>query len=152
DVGELGQRENALLARAVREDLDREVLEGRRSRDHGIDSHFISARRRAGWETSRCQTTAWNASAWGVTVSWLTVGPTPPASAPLAVWPPARPTTPATGVRVCCAYCRARTRLGLTLRSRSPPPTEKTRTMSRADRRLTSSQSTNTVSHPWSFT
>lgn len=41
---------------------------------HRADSHFISFARRRGWETMRCQTTAWNSSVWGVTVSGESVG------------------------------------------------------------------------------
>ncbi len=41
---------------------------------HRADSHFISLARRRGWETRRCQTTAWNSSVWGVTVSGERVG------------------------------------------------------------------------------
>ena len=38
------------------------------------DSHFVSCALSAGCETSRCQTTAWNASACGVVWTGLTVG------------------------------------------------------------------------------
>src|SRR5579859_7066965 len=44
----------------------------------------------------------------------------------------------------CFAYSSARTRFGLIFRSRLPPPTEKTNTMSRDDRRLVFSHSTKT--------
>src|SRR5688572_20936432 len=30
---------------------------------HRVDSHFVAATLRSGWDTSRCQITAWNASA-----------------------------------------------------------------------------------------
>ena len=49
------------------------------------DSHFVCARFSAGWLTIKCQTTAWNASACGVTFSALTVGMRTTASATLAV-------------------------------------------------------------------
>ena len=39
------------------------VEEDRLARHQRTDSHFVSACLRAGWETSMCQTTAWNASA-----------------------------------------------------------------------------------------
>ena len=45
----------------------------------------------------------------------------------------------------------ARIRLTLTLRSASPPPTEKTKIASLLEMRLTSSQPVKTVSHPSSF-
>ena len=42
---------------------------------HGsVDSHFVCTRLSFGCETSRCQTTAWNASACGVMLPSLTVG------------------------------------------------------------------------------
>ncbi len=50
-----------------------------------VDSHFISFFLRPGWETIRCQTTAWNSSACAVTVSGVMVGITTQASATWAV-------------------------------------------------------------------
>ena len=48
-------------------------------------SHFVSAIFRAGCETHRCQTTAWNASECGVTFAELTLGITTATSATRAV-------------------------------------------------------------------
>jgi hypothetical protein len=48
-------------------------------------SHFVSAVLSAGWDTIRCQTTAWKASACGVVLAALTVGMTTHASATRAV-------------------------------------------------------------------
>src|SRR5262245_29703901 len=79
-----------------------------------IDSHFIGRARSAGCVTIRCQMTAWNASACGVTVSGLTVGTITQTSATRAVKPPSRPTTPMIPAPTCLAYSSARTRLGLT--------------------------------------
>jgi len=50
------------------------AVEENRGPVHLADSHFISLARRRGWETRRCQTTAWNSSVWGVTVSGERVG------------------------------------------------------------------------------
>src|SRR5262249_55419789 len=52
---------------------------------HIVDSHFVGYTLSAGCETSRCQTTAWNASLCGVIVSGLTVGMITHASATCAV-------------------------------------------------------------------
>ena len=49
------------------------------------DSHFVCPAFSAGCDTSRCQTTAWNASACGVTLSGFTVGTITQASAIWAV-------------------------------------------------------------------
>ena len=49
------------------------------------DSHLVSCALRAGCETKRCHTTAWNASACGVVCVTLTVGTITQASADLAV-------------------------------------------------------------------
>lgn len=49
------------------------------------DSHFVCRVFSRGCETIRCQTTAWNDSVCGVTVSALTVGTTTHAAAALAV-------------------------------------------------------------------
>src|SRR4051812_14955586 len=116
-----------------------------------VDSHLVCAAFNEGCDTSRCHTTAWNASACGVIVAALMVGMITQASATCAVNPPSRPTTPAIRAPTCLAYCSARTRLGLTFRSRLPPPTEKTNTTSSAFRRLPCSHATNTDSHPSSL-
>ena len=61
------------------------VEEHRGSGCHRVDSHFVGAALRRGCDTSRCQTTAWNASVCGVMVSGLTVGTITHASATCAV-------------------------------------------------------------------
>src|SRR6185312_13753990 len=61
---------------------------------HFTDSHFVARVLTRGCETSRCQTTAWNASECGVMWSGLTVGTMAQASATLAVKPPSLPTMP----------------------------------------------------------
>lgn len=48
-------------------------------------SHFVCAVFSAGWETNKCQTTAWNASVCGVVFMGLTVGTITQTSATLAV-------------------------------------------------------------------
>lgn len=53
---------------------DAVAIEENRRAAHCADSHFISLARIRGWETMRCQTTAWNSSVWGVTVSGERVG------------------------------------------------------------------------------
>src|SRR6185503_14808594 len=114
-------------------------------------SHFIAAALSRGCDTRPCHTTAWKASAWAVTRSGLTVGMMTQASATFAVNPPSRPTIPATRAPTALACSSARTRLVLTLRSESTPPTEKTSTASRAERRLPLSQLANEVSQPSSL-
>src|SRR5919109_1030933 len=84
-------------------------------------------------------------------VSGLTVGMVTHASATFAVYPPVRPTTPHTRAPTDLAYSKARTRLMLTPRSASPPPTEKTQTTSFAPRRLPLSQFAKDVSQPSSL-
>src|ERR1700732_5277460 len=54
-------------------EMDTET-EPKQSQTHLSDSHFISLAARAGCDTIRCHTTAWNASVCGVTVLELTVG------------------------------------------------------------------------------
>src|SRR5207253_700210 len=80
-----------------------------------------------------------------------TVGTITHASATWAVYPPSRPTTPATLAPTCFAYCNAKTRLGLTFFFKSPPPTEKTKTQSLGESLLTLSHGTKTEAHPSSF-
>jgi len=58
------------------------------------DSHFISAALSFGWDTSKCQRTAWNDSVCAVTVAGLTTGTSTQASETRAVNPPSRPTIP----------------------------------------------------------
>src|SRR5215213_3690442 len=131
----------------VEEDCPRHAFAGAFS----TPSHLVCLAFSAGWLTSRCQMTAWNASEWGVTASGFTVGTMQTASPTSAVYPPSRPTTPNTLAPIVLAYCSARTRLGLTFFSRLPPPTEKTNSASSALSRLTLSHSTNTVSQPSSL-
>jgi hypothetical protein len=71
--------------------------------------------------------------------------------AAVAVYPPSRPTMPWTPAPTFCASSMARTMFGDTLRSRSPPPTEKTNRASSTPRREPSSQPENTVSQPSSL-
>ena len=58
---------------------------------------------------------------------------------------------PSTVAPTSLAYCTARTRFGLTLRSRLPPPTENTRIASPARSWLTFSHAENVVSQPSSL-
>src|SRR5207302_10749801 len=81
------QLEHARQIRAVCENLDGQSIDGchRRSlrvaANAAVDSHLVCAAFTAGCDTSRCQTTAWNASACAVMVSGLTVGTITHASA-----------------------------------------------------------------------
>src|SRR5439155_11767065 len=77
------------------------------------DSHFISFCFSLGCDTIKCQTTAWNASVCGVTVSVETVGTITHAVATFAVYPPSRPTTPTILAPTCCASFSASTILPL---------------------------------------
>ena len=65
------------------------AVEENRGPAHGLaattDSHFVWLILTSGCETQRCQTTAWKASEWGVTLLALTVGTITQASATLAV-------------------------------------------------------------------
>src|SRR5262249_42956381 len=103
---------------------------------------------RGGGETGRGQAPAREAPGGGGAAGGVPGGTMTQASATLAVSPPSRPTIPQTGAPTSHANCRARTRLGLTLCSGLPPPTERTRTRSRGPSLLTRSHSTKTVSHP----
>ena len=74
------------------------------ARHAAVDSHFVAVRLIDGCETIRCQRTAWNASACGVTVAGLTTGTTTHASATADVKPPSRPTIPRIDAPTRCAY------------------------------------------------
>src|SRR5689334_2894327 len=95
--------------------------------DQTRDSHFVAAALRLGCDTSRCHTTAWADSAYGVTCAGFSVGTSTHSSATRPVYPPSRPTIPITRLPTLLAYSSAATRFGLTLFSRLPPPTESTR-------------------------
>src|SRR5262249_52564874 len=123
----------------------------RRRRAHRRLSHLVGVRCRSGWLTSRCQTTAAIPSVWGVIRSAATVGMITHPSASCRVVPPSRPTMPKTRAPTSRACSRARTRLTLTLRSRLPPPTEKTSTPSPWRTREPRSHSTKEESQPSSL-
>src|SRR5688572_30762508 len=119
------------------------------------DSHFARCTASAGCDTSACQTTAWNASASGVTSSASIVGTTitssPGRLATRFVYPPSRPTMPKIFVPRRRASSKARTMFGLTFFAASPPPTENMSSASFSPARLPLSHSANTVSHPSSL-
>src|SRR5262249_5747259 len=77
---------------------------------HDTDSHLAGATASAGCETSRCHTTACQASVWGVRRS-AGAGTTTTASASAAVTPSGLPTTPHTNAPTDRASSTARTTL-----------------------------------------
>src|ERR1700682_2465684 len=155
------QVELGLIPRRVRPAADQDRLaqhavaveEHSRSRlRQSMDSHLVPWRWSAGCETRRCQTTAHNPSVCGVTRSWKSGGIRTEAFALWRVNPPSRPTMPKTAAPTSSASSMAATRLAETPLSRSPPPTEKTRSASSRDNREPRSHSLNVVSQPSSFT
>ena len=78
--------DDCAVQHAVTVEEDRPVgLAASRPLAHRTDSHLVARDFSRGCETSRCQTTAWNASEWGVMCSGLTVGTIAQAAATLAV-------------------------------------------------------------------
>src|ERR1700722_16056544 len=106
------------------------IQEDGRARHLPTDSHFVCFDPRSGWETKRCQITAWKASECGVPVSAFTTGTMTDASATCAGGPPSRPGIPMTFAPTALACRVAATKFGLMFLSTSPPPPDKTNTAS----------------------
>src|SRR6478672_4136483 len=113
--------------------------------------HLVAFFCSLGCETRQCHTTAWNASDSGVTQAGFTCGMTTTTSPCRAVYPVSLPTIPNTLAARFFARSIALTRLVLTLRSASPPPTENIRIASSPSSRLVSSQAAKTLSQPSSL-
>src|SRR4051794_7700511 len=130
--------------------VDHSVAIHEHRRCHPTDSHFAGAAASIGCDTSRCHTTAWNASVCGVRRA-AGAGTTTHASASSAVAPSDRPTTPNTHAPTERANSTAPTTFKEMPCERDPPPTLKTSTASPARSRDARSHAAKTLSNPSSF-
>ena len=84
-------------------------------------------------------------------LSMFTVGTTIQTLATFAVYPPSRPIIPVILAPIFCAYFNASTIFGLIFFYKSPPPTEKIKSISVDFNLLVFNHSEKTVDHPSSL-